>query len=84
MGWSIRKCSSFYFAIYLTYSMACVLLVIYYTYYFIFFRLYSWGKNYDITIVNMNLQMPDEKKEENNSDNVSDSSFNRIITNDNL
>ena len=64
--------------------MACVLLVIYYTYYFIFFRLYSWGKNYDITIVNMNLQMPDEKKEENNSDNVSDSSFNRIITNDNL
>ena len=42
--------------------MACVLLVIYYTYYFIFFRLYSWGKNYDITIVNMNLQMPDEKK----------------------
>ena len=64
--------------------MACVLLVIYYTYYFIFFRLYSWGKNYDITIVNMNLQMPDEKKEENNSDNVSDSFFNRIITNDNL
>ena len=64
--------------------MACVLLVIYYTYYFIFFRLYSWGKNYDITIVNMNLQMPDKKKEENNSDNVSDSSFNRIITNDNL
>ena len=64
--------------------MACVLLVIYYTYYFIFFRLYSWGKNYDITIVNMNLQMPDEKKEENNSDNVSDSSFNRIIINDNL
>ena len=64
--------------------MAYVLLVIYYTYYFIFFRLYSWGKNYDITIVNMNLQMPDEKKEENNSDNVSDSSFNRIITNDNL
>jgi len=64
--------------------MACVLLVIYYTYYFIFFRLYSCGKNYDITIVNMNLQMPDEKKEENNSDNVSDSSFNRIITNDNL
>ena len=32
----------------------------------------------------MNLQMTDEKKEENNSDNVSDSSFNRIITNDNL
>ena len=64
--------------------MACVLLVIYYTYYFIFFRLYSWEKNYDITIVNMNLQIPDEKKEENNSDNVSDSSFNRIITNDNL
>ena len=64
--------------------MAAVSLVIYFTYYFIFFRLYSWGKNYDITIVNMNLQMPDEKKEENNSDNVSDSSFNRIITNDNL
>ena len=41
-------------------------------------------KNYDITIVNMNLQMPDEKKEKNNSDNVSDSSFNRIITSDNL
>ena len=64
--------------------MACVLLVIYYTYYFIFFRLYSWGKNYDITIVNMNLQMPGEKGEEDNSDNVSDSSFNRIITSDNL
>ena len=32
----------------------------------------------------MNLQMPGEKGEEDNSDNVSDSSFNRIITNDNL
>ena len=84
MGGLLGNVLAFILLYYLTYSMACVLLVIYYTYYFIFFRLYSWGKNYDITIVNMNLQMPDEKKEENNSDNVFDSSFNRIITNDNL
>ena len=32
----------------------------------------------------MNLPMSDETGEEDNSDNVSDSSFNRIITNDNL
>jgi len=75
---------AFILMFYFTRSMAGVTLFIYFTYYYIFFRLYSWGKNYDITIVNMNLQMPNEKGEEDNSDNVSDSSFNRIITNENL
>ena len=75
---------AFILMFYFTRSMAGVTIFIYFTYYYIFFRLYSWGKNYDITIVNMNLQMPNEKGEEDNSDNVSDSSFNRIITNENL
>ena len=67
----------------LTHSMAGVNLVMYLTYYFIFFRLYSWGKNYDIMVINMNLQMPGERKDDDNIENARDSSFNRIITNEN-
>ena len=62
-------------------SMSGVTLVIYLTYYFIFFRTYSWAKNYDVMVINMNLQMPDEKREEENLDE--DSSFHRIVNNGN-
>jgi hypothetical protein len=74
---------AFILMFWLTHSMAGVTLVMYLTYYFIFFRLYSWGKNYDIMVINMNLQMPGERKDDDNLENARDSSFNRIITNEN-
>lgn len=68
----------------LTHSMVGVTLVIYLTYYLIFFRHYSSGKNYDIMILNMSLQMPKEKQdEEDNLDEVSNNSFHRIVSNQN-
>ena len=74
---------AFILMFWLTRSMAGVTLVMYLTYYFLFFRLYSWGKNYDIMVINMNLQMPGERKDDDNLENARDSSFNRIITNEN-
>ena len=74
---------AFILMFWLAHSMAGVTLVMYLTYYFIFFRLYSWGKNYDIMVINMNLQMPGERKDDDNIENARDSSFNRIITNEN-
>ncbi len=74
---------AFILMFWLTHSMAGVTLVMYLTYYFLFFRLYSWGKNYDIMVINMNLQMPGERKDDDNLENARDSSFNRIITNEN-
>jgi len=76
---------AFILMFWLTHNMAGVTLVIYLTYYFLFFRLYSWGKNYDIMVINMNLNMPgekQEKEEEDNNDNAENSSFNRIMTNE--
>ena len=68
----------------ITHRMAGVTLVIYLTYYYLFFRLYSWGKNSDIMLINMNMIMPNnEKKEEENIDEMTDTSFNRIIMKDN-
>ena len=68
----------------MTSNMAGVTLVIYLTYYFLFFRLYSFGKNYDIMIINFNryVKNNNEKKDEDNYDERSSNSFNRLITKD--
>ena len=76
----------FIFMFWLTKDIAGVTVVIYFTYYFIFFRLYSFTKNCDLMYINMNRQVLEEKKEQNenedNDNNVSNSSFDRILTND--
>ena len=60
-------------------SMGGVTLVIYFMYYYVFFRLYSWGKNYDIMLINMNMDIENQKREEENAEEMSERSFHRII-----
>ena len=62
---------AFILMFWISHSMAGITLVIYLTYYFLFFRLYSFGKNYDISIIGMNMNM-------NNSNDEYEHSFNRI------
>ena len=75
---------AFILMFWITHSMAGVTLVIYFMYYFLFFRLYSFGKNYDIMLINFNryVNNADEKKDEDNYDERSSNSFNRILTKD--
>ena len=75
---------AFILMFWMTSNMAGVTLVIYLTYYFLFFRLYSFGKNYDIMIINFNryVKNNNEKKDEDNYDERSSNSFNRLITKD--
>ena len=64
-----------------TYSMAGVVLVIYLTYYYIFFKFYSVVKNADMKLININILMLSEQNEEeqkNNNIETPDSSFDRI------
>ena len=63
----------------ISHSMGGVTLVIYFMYYYVFFRLYSWGKNYDIMLINMNMDIENQKREEENAEEMSERSFHRII-----
>ena len=61
--------------------MAGVVLVIYLTYYYIFFKFYSVVKNADMKLININILMLSEQNEEeqkNNNIETPDSSFDRI------
>jgi hypothetical protein len=71
---------AFILMFWMTHSMAGVTLVVYLTYYFLFFKLYSWGKNCEIMLINMNWLVPNEKPEDEILD---DNSFNRIIQKEN-
>ena len=76
---------AFIMMFWLTHSISGVTFVIYFTYFFIFFRLYSWTKNCDIMYINMNRKMIGEKREDTDNgdnDDNSNSSFNRILIND--
>ena len=63
----------------ISHSMGGVTLVIYFMYYYVFFRLDSWGKNYDIMLINMNMDIENQKREEENAEEMSERSFHRII-----
>ena len=71
----------------ITKSITGITVIIYFTYYFIFFRLYSSTKNCDYMSININRQIIEEKKDkenndinDDNEDENSKNSFNRILT----
>ena len=66
-----------------THSMAGVVLVIYLTYYYIFFKFYPMVKNTDMKIINMNILSLTEKndEEQKNDKDTPNSSFDRIDMN---
>ena len=68
-------------------SMAGVVLVIYLTYYYIFFKFYPLVKNADMKIINMNVASLTEKngqEQKNDSNYTPNSSFDRIDLDINL
>ncbi len=68
----------------ITHSMAGVVLVIYLTYYYIFFKFYPMVKNTDMKIINMNIVLLTEKNDEeqkNDNNDTPNSSFDRIDIN---
>ena len=73
----------FIFMYLFTHSMAGVVLVIYLTYYYIFFKFYPMVKNSDMKLININILLlteNEEQKNENEND-TPNSSFDRIDLN---
>ena len=67
-----------------THSMPGVVLVIYLTYYYIFFKFYPMVKNTDMKLINMNILLLTEKNDEeqkNDNNDTPNSSFDRIDLN---
>ena len=68
----------------ITHSMAGVVLVIYLTYYYIFFKFYPLIKNTDMKLININMLLLSEKNDEeekNESTDTPNSSYDRIDLN---
>ena len=68
----------------ITHSMAGVLLVIYLTFYYIFFKFYPLIKNTDMKLININMLLLSEKSEEeekNDNTDTPNSSYDRIDLN---
>jgi hypothetical protein len=71
----------FIFMYLVTHSMAGVVLVIYLTYYYIFFKFYPLVKNADMKIININVISSMEKNDEEQKNEITDtpnSSFERV------
>ena len=76
----------FIFMYIFTHSMAGVVLVIYLTYYYIFFKFYPIIKNSDLKVINMNLLLTEnnEQKNEDENDDTPNSSFDRVDFDNNM
>ena len=67
-----------------THSMAGVVLVIYLTYYYIFFKFYPMVKNSDMKLININMLLlteNEEQKNENSNNDTPNTSFDRVDLN---
>ena len=74
----------FIFMYLFTHSMAGVVLVIYLTYYYIFFKFYPRVKNSDMKVIDMHsLLMTDDEEQNNENENIDtpNTSFNRVDPN---
>ena len=74
----------FIFMYLFTHNMAGVVLVIYLTYYYIFFKFYPRVKNSDMKVIDMNILLlanSEEQKNEDENNDTPNSSFNRIDSN---
>ena len=61
--------------------MSAVVLVMYLTFYFIFFKFYPVIKNTDMKLINLKMQIKMDNNEKSKIEDTPDSSFERIDVN---